>query len=49
MWMVYVASTWMSHGVEAEDGRVNTTDCIGLFYLNFVIFVVLDLRGIFIF
>jgi hypothetical protein len=31
VWMVYVASSWRSRGDEAEDGRVDTMGCIGLF------------------
>jgi hypothetical protein len=39
--MVHVASPWRLRGDGAEDGRVDATDCIGLFYPNFSIFVVL--------
>jgi hypothetical protein len=39
--MVHVASSWRSCGDEVEDGRVDATGCIGLFYSNFVIFFVL--------
>jgi hypothetical protein len=39
--MVHMASSWRSRGDEAEDGRVNATGCIELFYPNFVVFVVL--------
>jgi hypothetical protein len=46
--MVYVASSWRSHGDEAEDRWVDATDCIGLFYPNFVIFVVLGYKGNFV-
>jgi hypothetical protein len=42
MQMVHVASSLRSCGDEAEDGRVNATGCIRLFYPNFAIFVVLD-------
>jgi hypothetical protein len=36
-----VASLQRLHGDEAEDGRVDATGYIRLFYLNFAIFVVL--------
>jgi hypothetical protein len=39
--MVHVASSWRLRGDGAEDGRVDATDCIGLFYPNFSIFIVL--------
>jgi hypothetical protein len=39
--MVHVASSRRSRGDEAEDGLVDATSCIGLFYLNFAIFVIL--------
>jgi hypothetical protein len=39
--MVHVASSQRSHGDEAKDRRVVAMGCIGLFYLNFVIFIVL--------
>jgi hypothetical protein len=38
---MHVASSQMLCGDEAEDGRVNATGCIRLFYPKFVIFVVL--------
>jgi hypothetical protein len=44
--MVHVASSWRSHGDEAEDGRVDAMGCIGLFYTNFVIFIVLGYKDI---
>jgi hypothetical protein len=40
-WMVHVASSWRLCGDKAEDERVNVTGCIGFFYPNFVVFVVL--------
>jgi hypothetical protein len=40
-WMVHVASLQRSRGDEAEDERVDAMACIGLFYPNFTIFVVL--------
>jgi hypothetical protein len=43
--MVHVASSRRSCGYEAEDGRVDATDCIRLFYPNFVIFIVLCHKG----
>jgi hypothetical protein len=33
LYVVYVALSWRSRGVEAEDGRINATGYIGLFYL----------------
>jgi hypothetical protein len=47
--MVYVTSSRRLHRVEAEDEWVDATGCIRHFYPNFVIFVVLDSRGILIF
>jgi hypothetical protein len=44
--MEHVTSSWSLCGVQAEDGRVNATGCIRLFYPNFVIFIILDPRGI---
>jgi hypothetical protein len=40
MWMVHVVSSHRSYGDEAEDERVDATDCIRLFYPNFAVFVV---------
>jgi hypothetical protein len=45
MWMVHVASSQRSYEDEVEDRQVVATGCIGLFYLNFVIFVVLGHKG----
>jgi hypothetical protein len=39
--MVHVASSRRLRGDEVEDGRVDATGCIRLFYPNFVIFFVL--------
>jgi hypothetical protein len=39
--MVHVASSQRLHGDETEDERVDATDCIKLFYPNFVVFIVL--------
>jgi hypothetical protein len=39
--MVHVASSRRSREDEAEDERVDVTGCIGLFYPNFAIFIVL--------
>jgi hypothetical protein len=39
--MVHVASSRRSRGDEAEVGRVDATSCIGLFYPNFAVFIVL--------
>jgi hypothetical protein len=40
-WMVHVASSQRLRGDEAEDGRVDVTCRIRLFYPNFIIFIVL--------
>jgi hypothetical protein len=45
MQMAYVTSLWRLRGDEAEDGWVDATGCIGLFYLNFVVFIVLGHKG----
>jgi hypothetical protein len=39
--MVHMASSWRSRGDEAKDRQVNAMGCIGLFYPNFVVFIVL--------
>jgi hypothetical protein len=39
--MVHVASSRRSRGDEVEDRRIDVMGCIGLFYPNFAIFVVL--------
>jgi hypothetical protein len=44
-WMVHMASSQRSCGDEAEDGSVDAMGCIGLFYHNFVIFIVLGHKG----
>ena len=43
--MVHVTSSRSSRGDEAEDGWVDVTGCIGLFYPNFVVLVVLGYKG----
>jgi hypothetical protein len=43
--MVHVTSSQKLHGDEAEYRWVDATDCIGLFYPNFIVFVVLDHKG----
>jgi hypothetical protein len=40
-----VASSLRLRRVEAEDGRVDATDCDGSFYPKIAIFYVLDSRG----
>jgi hypothetical protein len=47
--VVHVASSWRSREDEVEDGWVDVMGCIGLFYPNFTIFVVLGPRGILVF
>jgi hypothetical protein len=49
MWMVHMASSRRSRGVEVEDGRVDVMGCIGLLFPNFVIFTVLSPTGILVF
>jgi hypothetical protein len=44
-WMVHMTSLQRLHRVEPEDGRVDTTGCIGPFYLNFIVFYVLGFRA----
>jgi hypothetical protein len=43
--MVHVASSWRSRGDEAKDGWVDAMGCIGLFYPNFVVSIVLSHKG----
>jgi hypothetical protein len=40
--MVHVTSSRRSCGDEVEDGWIDATGCIRLFYPNFAVFVVLD-------
>jgi hypothetical protein len=44
-WMVHVTSSQRSCGDEAEDGRVDPMGCIGLFFPNFTIFIILGHKG----
>jgi hypothetical protein len=44
-----VASSWRSHGDEAEDGQVNAMDYIGPCYPYFVVFTILCPRGTLVF
>jgi hypothetical protein len=46
MQMVHMASSWRFHRVEAEDRRVDMMGCVGPFYPNFAIFIILCPRGI---
>jgi hypothetical protein len=43
--MVHVVSSWRSRGHEAEDGLIDATGYIRLFYPNFAIFIVLGQKG----
>jgi hypothetical protein len=43
--MVHMASSQRSCEDEVEDGRVDATCCIRLFYPNFAIFIVLGHKG----
>jgi hypothetical protein len=47
--MVHVASSQRSREVEAEDERINVTDCVRLFYPNIIVFIVLDSKSIIVF
>jgi hypothetical protein len=47
--MMHMASSQMLRRVEAEDGRVDATVCIGPYYPNFVIFIVLGFKDILVF
>jgi hypothetical protein len=44
--MVHIASSRRLCGVKAEDGWVDVTGCIRLFYPNFTVFIVLGTKGI---
>jgi hypothetical protein len=45
-WIVHVTSSQMSRKDKVEDRRIDATGYIGLFYLYFTIFIVLDNRVI---
>jgi hypothetical protein len=47
--VVHVVSSERWHRVQTEDGWVNAIDCIGRCYPYFIVFVVLDPRGILVF
>jgi hypothetical protein len=47
--VVHVASLWRSREDKVKDGRVDAMGCIGLFYPNFDIFIVLGSRSILVF
>jgi hypothetical protein len=44
--MVHVASSWRSCRNQVEDGRVDTTGCIGSCYPYFAVFIVLCPSGV---
>jgi hypothetical protein len=44
--MVHVASSRISCGDEPEDRRVDVMGCIGLFYPNFAVFIVLGYKAV---
>jgi hypothetical protein len=48
-WVVYVVSSRRLHEDEVEDGWVDAMGCIGLFYHNFVVSIILAPRGILVF
>jgi hypothetical protein len=45
----HVTSSWRSREDEVEDGCNSAMDCIGLFYPNFIVFIVLDHTDILVF
>jgi hypothetical protein len=47
--MVHVASSWMSHGAEAKDRRVDAMGYVRPCYPYFVNFIVLGPKGILVF
>jgi hypothetical protein len=47
--VMHVTSSRRSHEDKVEDGRVDATGFIGLFYPNFAIFVVLGPKSILVF
>jgi hypothetical protein len=47
--MVHMASSQRSCADEAEEEQIDVTGCIGPFYLNFTIFIVLDPNDILVF
>jgi hypothetical protein len=47
--MMHMTSLQMLCRVEAKDGLVDVIGCIRPFYLNFVVFYVLDSRAILVF
>jgi hypothetical protein len=47
--MVHVVSSRRSRGDEAEDRWVDVMRCIGVFYPNFAVFIVLGPKDIFVF
>jgi hypothetical protein len=44
-WVVHVTSSWRLREDEVEDRRVDAMGCIGLFYPNSAIFIVLGPRA----
>jgi hypothetical protein len=46
VWMVHVTSSRRSRQDEPENGRVDATGCIKLFYPKFAVFIVLGPRAI---
>jgi hypothetical protein len=47
--MVHVGSSWMLHGAEAKDRRVDAMGCVRPCYPYFVNFIVLGPKGILVF
>jgi hypothetical protein len=49
LWLVYVALSRRSRGIENEDGCVNVMGCVRPFYPKIIIFIILGLKGIIVF
>jgi hypothetical protein len=47
--VVHVAPLRRSHEDQVDDGQVDVTGCVGPFSPNFVVFIVLDPKGIVVF
>jgi hypothetical protein len=48
-WVVHVAPSWWLRRVQAEDGWIDATGCIGPFYLRIIIFYSLGPHSILVF
>jgi hypothetical protein len=47
--MMHVTSSQRLCRVETEDGLVDAMSCIGPFYPNVIVFIILDTKGILVF